>query len=171
MGGNEIGCPPEPFSETFVKAKEHGLYSLPHAGELVGPGSIWGALEMLKADRIGHGVRFIEDPELLQMLKIKQIPLEMCLSSNQYLHVYDRLEDHPFPQLYNLDLMVTENTDDPTLFNTSLVREYELLATLYDFNKADIARIARNAFVAALPQIDVKSRLLADFDIWYSDTI
>ena len=171
LGGNEVGCPPKPFSQTFAKAKEYGLYSLPHAGELVGPDSIWGALELLQADRIGHGVRCIEDSELMETLRDKQVPLEVCLSSNQCLHVCDRLEEHPFPQLHNLGLMVTVNTDDPPLFSTSLCREYELLASLYGFDRAEIAHIARNAFVASLPEIDIKSRLLADFDTWYSSTL
>ena len=171
LGGNEVGCPPEPFNHAFVKAKEYGLYSLPHAGELVGPESIWGALEMLKADRIGHGVRCIEDPELLEILKIKQIPLEICLSSNQCLHVYDGLEEHPFPQLHSLGLMVTVNTDDPPLFNTSLVREYELLASSYGLDRVEIAHVARNAFVSSLPEKGLKSKLLADFDAWYASAL
>ncbi len=171
LGGNEVGCPPEPFKHAFDKAKEYGLYSLPHAGELVGPESIWGALEMLQADRIGHGVRCIEDPELLEMLKDKQTPLEVCLSSNQCLHVYDQLEEHPFPKLNSLGLMVTVNTDDPPLFNTSLVREYELLASLYGMGRVEIADIARNAFISCLAEEDLRSKLIVNFDSWYSSAV
>ncbi len=171
LGGNEVGCPPGPFKHAFDQAKECGLYSLPHAGELVGPESIWGSLEMLQADRIGHGVRCIEDPELLEVLKTKQTPLEVCLSSNQCLHVCDQLEEHPFPKLNSLGLMVTVNTDDPPLFNTSLVREYELLASLYGMDRVEIADIARNAFVSCLPEKDLRSKLIGDFDNWYSSAV
>lgn len=170
LGGNEVGCPPEPFAHVFAKAKQAGLYSLPHAGETVGPASIWGALNALQADRLGHGVRAIEDPKLLTLLHDRQIPLEVSLSSNQCLHVYDRLAGHPFPHLDRMGLIVTINTDDPPLFNTTLCREYALLTQLYDLDRADIARIARNAFTACLGEADLTARLLAEFDAWHTNS-
>ncbi|MCB8961692.1 MAG: adenosine deaminase [Ardenticatenales bacterium] len=166
LGGGEVGCPPEPFAPTFARAKEAGLYSVPHAGETVGPASVWGAVEALQADRLGHGVRAIEDPYLLARLHEQQIPLEICLSSNQCLHVYDRIEGHPLPHLDRMRLPVTVNTDDPPIFNTTLCGEYELLAESFGYDQADITRIARNAFAYSLAEPELKATLLGEFDAW-----
>ena len=166
LGGAEVGCPPEPFAATFAKAKEAGLYSVPHAGETVGPASIWGAINELQADRLGHGVRAIEDPELLVLLKERQIPLEVSLSSNRCLHVYDEIAGHPFPHLDRMGLIVTVNTDDPPLFNTTLCEEYGLLADCFGYRNAGISRIARQAFEYSLAEPELKTKLLAEFDAW-----
>ena len=164
LGGNEVDNPPEPFAHAFKEAKEAGLLSVPHAGETMGPESVWGSVRDLKADRIGHGVRAIEDPSLLALLKEKQIPLEVNPTSNECLHIYPRFADHPFPKLDQLGLIVTINSDDPPLFNTNLLREYERVAAEFGYDAPNLARIARNAFVAAGVEPDVKERLLAEFD-------
>jgi adenosine deaminase len=166
LGGHEVGAPPEPFAGVFASAKAAGLLCVPHAGESMGPESIWGAVEALKADRIGHGVRAIEDPRLLQVLKERQIPLEISLTSNERLHVYDSVQMHPFPHLDRMGLLVTVNSDDPPLFNTTLCREYELLATAFGYGRQDIVRLARNALVVSAADAELKSELLADFDKW-----
>lgn len=168
LGGYEVGYPPERFAHAFEKAKAAGLLSVPHAGETVGPESIWGSLTALQADRIGHGVRAVEDPSLLATLKVKQIPLEINPTSNACLKVYDSPATHPFRLLDDRGLFVTVNTDDPPLFNTSLVQEYELLAREFGYNAAGLARIARNAFVAAGVEQPVKDQLLQEFDAWVS---
>ena len=98
------GAPPEPFAHAFREAKQAGLLSVPHAGETEGAASVWGAVRELQADRIGHGVRAIEDPRLLDVLKERQIPLEINPTSNQCLHVYD-LTEHPFRQLDEMGLL------------------------------------------------------------------
>ena len=164
LGGFEPGAPPEPFAHAFKDAKAAGLLSVPHAGETEGPESVCGAIEALGADRIGHGVRAIEDPGILQILKERQIPLEVNPTSNICLHVYKSLAEHPFPKLDEIGLFVTVNTDDPPLFNASLNGEYEVLANVFDYSPKDIVRIARNAFVAAGVENDVKTRLLKEFD-------
>ncbi len=166
LGGNEVGYPPEPFAHAFEKAKANGLLSVPHAGETMGPESIWGSLKALQADRIGHGVRAIEDPSLLATLKVRQIPLEINPTSNICLNVFPSLEAHPFRQLDERGLLVTVNSDDPPLFNTSLVQEYTVLAHDFGYDQAGLARIARNAFVAAGVEEAVKTRLLKEFDAW-----
>ena len=166
LGGGEVGCPPEPFAPTFARAKVAGLYSVPHAGETVGPASVWGAVRELQADRLGHGVRAIEDPNLLSWLHEHQVPLEISLSSNKCLHVYDRIEGHPLPHLDRMGLPVTINTDDPPLFNTTLCDEYQLLADCFDYDQANIARIARNAFTYSLAEPELKATLLSEFDVW-----
>jgi len=166
LGGNEVGAPPEPFAHAFAGAKAAGLHSLPHAGETVGPASVWGALDALGAERIGHGVRALEDPALLRHLAERQIPLEINPTSNVCLGVYPSAEQHPFPYLDRMGLFVTVNSDDPPLFNTSLLAEYQLLADTFGYDRANLARIARNAFVASFAEPARKASLLADFDSW-----
>lgn len=166
LGGNEVGAPPQPFAHAFENALQVGLLSVPHAGETVGPQSIWGALEALKATRIGHGVRAIEDPALLQTLKEERIVLEINPTSNICLHVYRTAAEHPFPHLDKMGLLVTLNSDDPPLFNTTLSNEYNLLATEFGYSEDDLARVARNAFVACGASPVLKEQLLAEFDCW-----
>jgi aminodeoxyfutalosine deaminase len=166
LGGYEVGGPPEPFAPIFAAAKKAGLLSVPHAGETEGPASVWGAVSDLQADRIGHGVRAIEDPQLLAVLKARQIPLEINPTSNICLHVYRRLAEHPFPHLDRMGLIVTVNSDDPPLFNTNLCREYEVLAHEFGYTPTDLVRIARNAFVVCGVEAAVKERLLTRFETW-----
>lgn len=166
LGGFEVGAPPEPFAHAFVQARAAGLIAAPHAGETMGPASVWGALEALHAQRIGHGVRAIEDPALLTVLRDRQIPLEINPTSNVCLHVYERHAVHPFPHLDRMGLTVTVNSDDPPLFNTNLNQEYALLATEFGYDRAELARIARNAFAVSGAPPALKAGLLAEFDAW-----
>jgi adenosine deaminase len=166
LGGWEVGAPPEPFAHAFRAAQAAGLLSIPHAGETAGPASIWGAVETLDAHRIGHGVRAIEDPSLLVFLRERQIPLEINLTSNICLHLYRRLAEHPFPHLDRMGLFVTVNSDDPPLFNTTLTQEYAILAGEFGYELPALARVARNAFVAAAAPADLKAGLLHEFDTW-----
>ena len=166
LGGYEVNAPPQPFAHAFAAAKEAGLLSVPHAGETEGPHSVWGALNQLQADRLGHGVRAIEDPNLLAILKERQIPLEINPTSNLRLHVYRRLAEHPLPHLDRMGLVVTVNSDDPPLFNTSLVQEYEVLVEEFGYQQADLLRLARNAFVVCGAEAEIKQQLLREFDTW-----
>ncbi len=168
LGGYEVTAPPRPFAHAFHEAKEAGLLSLPHAGETLGPDSVWGALEELGADRIGHGVRAMEDPALLAALKERQIPLEISPTSNVRLHVYRRLAEHPFPHLDRMGLLVTVNSDDPPLFNTTLTREYAALALEFGYGRADLARVARNAFACSAAPAALKRAYLDEFDAFLS---
>ncbi len=171
LGGLEVGAPPEPFAHVFDAAKQAGLFALPHAGETTGPASIWGAIRALGAQRIGHGVRAIEDPHLLAHLCDARIPLEVNITSNICLHVYQRTGHHPFPHLDRMGLVVTVNTDDPALFNTDLSREFGILADEFGYTQADIARVARNAFAASACEPELRARLLAEFDTWVADNL
>lgn len=166
LGGYEVGAPPQPFAHAFRAAKDAGLYSVPHAGETGGPDSIWGAISELRADRIGHGVRAIEDPSLLLCLAERQIPLELNPISNVCLGIYPSLDRHPFPHLDRMGVLVTVNSDDPPLFNTTLVDEYLHLAASFGYTRTDILRIARNAFRASAAEASLKQALLAEFDDW-----
>jgi adenosine deaminase len=164
LGGYEVGAPPAPFAHAFAAAKAAGLLSVPHAGETMGAASVADAVALLGADRIGHGVRAIEDPALLALLRDRQIPLEINPTSNVRLHVYRRLAEHPLPHLDRMGLKITVNSDDPPLFNASLCGEYYALATEFGYDKSGIARIARNAVEVSGAPADLKRRLLAELD-------
>ena len=144
LGGAEVGYPAERFAPWFERARAGGLHSAPHGGETVGPESIWGAIRALGAERIGHGVRAIEDPELVAYLAEQHIPIELCPTSNIRLGVYPDLAAHPLPRLYAAGVPLTINSDDPPLFNTSLNQEVALLADPFHLPLADINDILLN---------------------------
>jgi adenosine deaminase len=150
LGGIEAGHPPELFEDAFDRALEAGLASVPHAGETVGPESIRGALRSLRAQRIGHGVRCLDDPELVAELRDRQIPLEVCPTSNVCLGVAPSLAGHPLPRLLDEGLYVTINSDDPPMFNTTLTDEYLRAARILRCGVEDIERLTLNAVRASL---------------------
>jgi len=124
LGGIEAEHPPETFADCFRRARELGVVANPHAGEFAGPSSVWGALRALKASRIGHGVRSVEDPQLVRFLADHRIPLEVCPTSNVRLNVVASYEAHPLELLVESGCRVTINSDDPVLFDTTLSAEY-----------------------------------------------
>jgi adenosine deaminase len=144
LGGGEAGYPPEPFAPWFAEARKAGLHSAPHAGETVGPESVWGVLRALGAERIGHGVRSIEDPALVAHLARQQIPLEVCPTSNLRLGVYLSYAGHPLPRLYAAGVPLIINSDDPPLFNTTLNHEVALLAEPFRFDLTTISSLLLN---------------------------
>lgn len=144
LGGAEVGHPPEQYARWFEKAREAGLHSVPHAGETVGPASVWGAVLVLGAERLGHGVRSIEDPRLLAYLEDRRIPLEVCPTSNICLGVYADLAEHPLPRLHAAGVPVTINSDDPPLFNTTLNDEVKLLIDAFNFDISTVNLIILN---------------------------
>jgi adenosine deaminase len=111
-------------------------------------------------------VRAIEDPALLVLLRDRQIPLELNPTSNVCLHVYRRLAEHPLPHLDRMGIVVTVNSDDPPLFNTTLTQEFAVLIREFGYGIHDLVRIARNAFLVAGVPPEVRGRLLAEFDDW-----
>ncbi len=127
VGGPEVGFPPELFTSTFEEARRQGLRVVAHAGETEGPESIWGAIRSLGAERIGHGIRCLDDPELVRYLAEKQVPIEVNPSSNYRTGVVAESQQHPIRRMHDLGLNVLVNSDDPALFNASLVDEYKLL--------------------------------------------
>jgi aminodeoxyfutalosine deaminase len=130
LGGEEALHPPEKFVEAFRLVRDAGLGSVPHAGEVVGPASIWGAMDALQADRIRHGIRAVEDPELMEELAARQIVLDVTPISNLRTGVVRSLEEHPLPELIAAGIPCTVSTDDPEMFDTDLTREYEAIASL-----------------------------------------
>jgi aminodeoxyfutalosine deaminase len=167
LGGTERDHPPEWFADAFTVAREAGLHSVPHAGEVAGPASVWNALQMLGAERLGHGVRSVEDPNLVAYLRQHQIPLEVCPTSNVRLGVYTSYADHPLRQLHEEGLYVTINSDDPPMFNTDLVGEYLVLADQMGFSAQELEQLSLNALQASfLPQEQkaaMNQRFLSEF--------
>ncbi len=125
LGGPESGWPPELYERVFARAKDGGLGSVPHAGESEGPPSVRGALDALRADRIRHGIRAVEDPALVTEIAERGVVLDVCPISNLRTGVVERLPDHPLPGLVAAGVQCTVNTDDPAMFGTDLGAEYE----------------------------------------------
>lgn len=151
LGGDEARAAPELWIEPFQRAVAAGLYSVPHAGEVAGPASVWGAIKALGARRIGHGVRSIEDPALVTYLVDTQIPLEVNPTSNLCLNVYPNFAAHPLRTLWDAGVYVTVNSDDPPMFNTSLTQELQVLHEHFGFSVAELEAIALRAVHAAAP--------------------
>jgi len=144
LGGAEEGYPPEQFAPWFEQARAAGLHSTPHAGECVGPASVWGALRTLGAERIGHGVRSSEDPELVRYLAENHIPLEVCPGSNICLGIYPDFAEHPLPRLYRAGVPLSVNSDDPPLFNVTLNQDVERLHSAFHLDLDAIDDILLN---------------------------
>ncbi len=164
LGGIEAGVDRASFAWAFDKARASGLKSVPHAGEADGPTSILAALDDLGADRIGHGVRAIEDRNLLQRLVDEQIPLEVCPSSNVCTGVFSSLEAHSLPALLAAGAFVTINTDDPPMFSTTLVDEYLRIASTFDLDVSTISGLVRNGVEAAFLDSTSKAALIEEID-------
>jgi len=145
IGGDEQRGPAEWFTEAYRFAASRGLRLTAHAGETAGPESVWSALR-LGAERIGHGIRAIEDPALVEYLRDRDIPLEICISSNVATGAVPALREHPVRRLYDAGVPITLNTDDPGLFGTTLSREYEIAAREFGFSNEELAGIVRNGF-------------------------
>jgi adenosine deaminase len=159
LGGPERDNPPEDYVRGFDVAREAGLHRVPHAGEVAGPESVWGALRTLGAERLGHGVRCIEDPALVDHLRERQIPLEVCPTSNLRLGVYSSYAEHPLRRLWEAGLYVTINSDDPPMFNTDLVSEYRAAADEMGFTREELERLSLAALEASFLPADRKVEL------------
>jgi adenosine deaminase/aminodeoxyfutalosine deaminase len=145
IGGSEERGPADWFTEVFAFAKSAGLRLTAHAGESMGPESVWAALR-LGAERIGHGIAAAEDTALMRRLRDRDIPLEICITSNLVTGVVKRLEDHPVRRLYDAGVPITLNTDDPAMFGCTLNAEYRLAARHFGFTEAELKGIAENGF-------------------------
>ena len=164
LGGTESEYPPEWFADAFELARGAGLHSVPHAGETTGPDSVWGAIRSLKAERLGHGVRSIEDPALVDYLGQHQIPLEVCPTSNLCLGIYPSYQTHPIRLLMEKGLYVTVNSDDPPMFNTDLNHEYKTLVDNLSFSQSELEKLSLNALNASYLPTDQKEKMAGDFE-------
>jgi aminodeoxyfutalosine deaminase len=130
LGGLEADYPPEPYEPAFTLARELGLASVPHAGEVAGPPSVRGALEQLGADRVRHGIRAVEDPGLVNELAGRGTVLDICPISNVRTRAVASLETHPLPRLVEAGVRCSISTDDPAMFGTDLTTDYDAAARL-----------------------------------------
>lgn len=164
IGGDEEGGPAELFAEVYREARDQGLHLTAHAGETVGPESIRDAVELLGAERIGHGLTAARDPAVLRLLRDRHIPLEVCPTSNVCTGVLARIEDHPLPRFLRSGLVVTLNSDDPAMFGTSLEREFALGVRAFGLGEADILQLSENAIRSAFLPLSEQEDLLAGLD-------
>lgn len=164
LAGDESSHPAERFRGTFAIARDAGIPITIHAGEAAGPFSIREAVEGLGAIRVGHGVRLREDPELLEWIRERQIPLEMCPTSNIQTKAIAEWDDYPLRSYCEGGLYVTVNTDNPTVSDTDMTRECEALVSRFGFTLSELSDLMRNALNAAFAEPAVKASLLQRFD-------
>ncbi|MEU7467127.1 adenosine deaminase [Streptomyces sp. NPDC044984] len=156
------------FDRAFAIAREGGLLSAPHGGELAGPASVRDCLDDLEADRIGHGVRAADDPRLLRRLADRQVTCEVCPASNVALGVYDKPGDVPLRTLFEAGVPLALGADDPLLFGSRLAAQYEIARLHHGFTDAELAEVARQSVRGSAAPEDVKARLLSGVDDWIS---
>ena len=161
LGGPEAGVDRGQFKPYFDKARAAGLHSVPHAGETTGPQTIWDALRDLGAERIGHGISAAQDPSLMAYLAEREIPVEICPTSNVRTRAVPSLEEHPLPALVAAGVPVTINSDDPPMFGTTLEEEYAVAARLLDLDESGVANLASAAVNASFLPTPHKTELLS----------
>lgn len=164
LGGPEIGVPRPQFKPHFDQARAAGLHSLPHAGESTGPETIWDAIRVLGAERIGHGIAAAQDPELVAHLVEHQIPLEISPTSNVCTRSVPSLAEHPLPALVAAGVPVSINSDDPPMFSTTITHEYEVARDLLGLDDAGVADLARAGVRHSFAPDQVKTALLGEID-------
>jgi adenosine deaminase/aminodeoxyfutalosine deaminase len=163
IGGDETKAGPELFREVYAYAGENGLRLTAHAGESAGPDSVWGALN-LRAERIGHGLTAWHDAELVEELSRRQIPVEICMTSNLRTGVCSAIAEHPVRRYFDQGIMITLNSDDPAMFETTLAGEYQLAQDAFSFTNEHLRELARNSFEASFLPADKKLQFLNLFD-------
>jgi adenosine deaminase len=168
IGGSEAEFPPEQFAAVFSRAASLGFRLTAHAGEVAGPESVRGALDALGVDRIGHGVRAVEDEALIARLRAERIPLEVCPTSNLCTAVVRSWEEHPVRDLVDAGVAVTINTDDPAMFGCTLAGEFESLANRLGFDDLTLRQITHEAVEASWAAPERKRSLRADLAEWWS---
>jgi adenosine deaminase len=165
LDGDEAAHPPAPFAPAFDLARNGGLLCTPHAGELLGPDSVADALDVLRADRILHGVRAVEDPTLVSRLAAAPVCLDVCPTSNVRLGVFTP-ETHPLAPLLAAGVRCSVNADDPLLFGSSLLQEYELCRTVFSLSDQELAAVAATSIEASGAPHDLKERGAAAVTDW-----
>jgi aminodeoxyfutalosine deaminase len=161
VGGIEVDR--DQFGPLFRRAKSTGLHSVPHAGETEGPEQVWSAIRSLGAERIGHGIGAMTDPELVAYLRDRQLPIDVCPTSNLRTRIVGRLAEHPLPHMLDAGLLVTLNSDDPPMFGTDLIGEYRAAHTL-GLDADVLTQLARNGVQAAFLDDPAKAKLTAEID-------
>jgi aminodeoxyfutalosine deaminase len=163
IGGDEVKAPPELFRSAYAYAADHDLRLTAHAGECAPPESIWGALN-LHAERIGHGLTAARDADLMEELAQRQVPVEICVTSNVRTGVCASAAEHPVKNYFDNGIMITLNSDDPAMFGTRLNREYQLVQETFAFTDEHLRELARNSFEASFLPAEKKLEFLNMFD-------
>jgi len=163
VGGDEQKAPPELFRDGYAWAADHGMRLTAHAGETGPPESIWGALN-LRVERIGHGLTAFHDADLVEELAQRQVPVEICLTSNLRTGLCPNLNDHPAKSYFDHGVMITLNSDDPAMFGTTLAREYQIAQQVFGFTDEHLRELARNSFEASFLPAEKKLEFLNLFD-------
>lgn len=171
LAGNEEDYPPELFIELFNKAKKMGFHITIHAGETGIAKNIEKSIRLLHAERIGHGVSAIKDSDIMRLLKEKNIPLEVCITSNYNTDIIENIGDHPVKQFYDRDIKVTVNTDNNTVSNVTLTYELFLLNQVFKFTIEDIISITENSIEASFGNDRLKKDLLDELLIFKRKSI
>jgi adenosine deaminase/aminodeoxyfutalosine deaminase len=164
IGGDEAGGPARMFPDIFREARDLGLHAVAHAGEACGPESIRDAVELLGAERIGHGLTAAGDSSVMALLRERRIPVEVCPTSNVSTGLIARYEDHPLPRFLDEGLLVTLNSDDPAMFGKCLQEEFFEAACCFRFSRETLARLCRNAVDASFLSEDEKRNLKKRLD-------
>ena len=164
LGGSEKLFPAGFFTKVYQEARDRGFRLTAHAGEADGAKSIWAALNELGTERIGHGLRAYEDPRLIDYLRGRQIPLEMCVVSNIKTQVCKSFKEHPAKNYFKEGLMVTVNSDDPSMFDTSITNEYLVLIQKFGFSLAEIRKVNFNSIEASFMTDEEKDVMRGTFN-------
>jgi adenosine deaminase len=168
LGGSEVYAP-GPYAPLFREARQRGLHSIPHAGEHEGPRSIREAIEELQAERIGHGIRIMEDAALVDEVRERGIPLDVCPTSNLMTRVAGSLAEHPLPRMLEAGLTVTLNSDDPAMFDSPVAGEYEICRRVFGMDDVRLASLAKAGVRASFAPDLVKSGLERAIDAWLGE--
>jgi aminodeoxyfutalosine deaminase len=163
IGGDEARGPAEGFRDLYKKAADNGLRLTAHAGETTGPESVWGAIN-IGAERIGHGLSAARDPELMEVMAQKQVPVEMCITSNLRTGACKDMQEHPVKKFFDEGLMITLSTDDPAMFQTSLNKEFEIARQEFSFTEDHLRELARNSIEASFLPVEKKLRFMQQID-------
>lgn len=163
IGGSEGDFPPEPYEAVYARAREMGLHLVAHAGEAAGPENVWGAINHLGVERIGHGVSAVEDPRLMDHIREKGITIESCPVSNLRTGVVASLREHPIREFFDRGIRVTVNSDDPSMFGTDMNNEYVLLNQELGFTPQELFKISLDAIESSFLPERKKDRLMESF--------
>ncbi len=169
LGGDEARYPAELFARAFALARAHGLHTVAHAGEAAGAHSVRAAIEVLQAERIGHGIRAVEDAEVMDLLARKRLPLEVCPTSNYVTGAVKAGAPHPLRELDERGVVITLDTDDPAMFRTNLEREYAIVEACAGLPTA--VRFARNAIEASFAEESLKQAMRDRFERYGAEVL
>jgi adenosine deaminase len=168
LDSSEVGHPPEKFARVFARCRELGLHLVAHAGEEGPPAYVWSALDVLKVERIDHGVQSTKDPQLMKRLAVDRIPLTVCPLSNQKLCVFPNLADHNIRELLDAGLVATINSDDPAYFGGYMNDNFVQTFAATGLDAGHALRLAKNSFEASFVDASQRKKYIAQVDEFFA---